>query len=545
MKKDFKQYKVLMISVVIVVFLGLVCFMIINMFFKNGSIVKDVNKKNYSFQYNKSWNVVKLGDSDVILKHNNDGKIIIQLSDIINKYDYLTIDEIIDETLYSIEKQNSDYKLLYKDNVTLTKDKYRGYKFLFENKNNQLMVVLFKKDNKLIMVSYEANNNYFDILLDSVNSIIYSLDIKNEEFSLKNSLKVKTSKIKFLSNDKFDKIFNKQKSYEIAKNNYLVKYRIPSNFIQGEINSSYGYFNLEYDNGSIDIMVDVLNENIYEYIDENSKNGLYKNYDSYKDNKKYSNFKQNLEYIDRKNNSYIYKNSYNYKKDSTEYYENVELMYTLENNHMLRVSIKSKCLPITKKMIDMIKIDSFKNYSSYIKIEKNNNFLIGRLKRFSDYHKNKVDLITINVSDNYEEYDMNKNIYLDRYYRYGFNDKLNVYDYDVHYKLTTLSSDTVVNNINSMLGNLEYDDLKILTYSGDLTLNEKKFIVYDSSYTDISDIMFSKSDRKRYYVNKKVLFYNIPSGGCLYIEINGNGKEITDNVLNELVNFVYEQRDYK
>lgn len=545
MKKDFKQYKVLMISVVIVVFLGLVCFMIINMFFKNGSIVKDVNKKNYSFQYNKSWNVVKLGDSDVILKHNNDGKIIIQLSDIINKYDYLTIDEIIDETLYSIEKQNSDYKLLYKDNVTLTKDKYRGYKLLFENKNNQLMVVLFKKDNKLIMVSYEANNNYFDILLDSVNSIIYSLDIKNEEFSLKNSLKVKTSKIKFLSNDKFDKIFNKKKSYEIAKNNYLVKYRIPSNFIQGEINSSYGYFNLEYDNGSIDIMVDVLNENIYEYIDENSKNGLYKNYDSYKDNKKYSNFKQNLEYIDRKNNSYIYKNSYNYKKDSTEYYENVELMYTLENNHMLRVSIKSKCLPITKKMIDMIKIDSFKNYSSYIKIEKNNNFLIGRLKRFSDYHKNKVDLITINVSDNYEEYDMNKNIYLDRYYRYGFNDKLNVYDYDVHYKLTTLSSDTVVNNINSMLGNLEYDDLKILTYSGDLTLNEKKFIVYDSSYTDISDIMFSKSDRKRYYVNKKVLFYNIPNGGCLYIEINGNGKEITDNVLNELVNFVYEQRDYK
>lgn len=545
MKKDFKQYKVLMISVVIVVFLGLVCFMIINMFFKNGSIVKDVNKKNYSFQYNKSWNVVKLGDSDVILKHNNDGKIIIQLSDIINKYDYLTIDEIIDETLYSIEKQNSDYKLLYKDNVTLTKDKYRGYKLLFENKNNQLMVVLFKKDNKLIMVSYEANNNYFDILLDSVNSIIYSLDIKNEEFSLKNSLKVKTSKIKFLSNDKFDKIFNKQKSYEIAKNNYLVKYRIPSNFIQGEINSSYGYFNLEYDNGSIDIMVDVLNENIYEYIDENSKNGLYKNYDSYKDNKKYSNFKQNLEYIDRKNNSYIYKNSYNYKKDSTEYYENVELMYTLENNHMLRVSIKSKCLPITKKMIDMIKIDSFKNYSSYIKIEKNNNFLMGRLKRFSDYHKNKVDLITINVSDNYEEYDMNKNIYLDRYYRYGFNDKLNVYDYDVHYKLTTLSSDTVVNNINSMLGNLEYDDLKILTYSGDLTLNEKKFIVYDSSYTDISDIMFSKSDRKRYYVNKKVLFYNIPNGGCLYIEINGNGKEITDNVLNELVNFVYEQRDYK
>lgn len=545
MKKDFKQYKVLMISVVIVVFLGLVCFMIINMLFKNGFIVKDVNKKNYSFQYNKSWNVVKLGDNDVILKHNNDGKIIIQLSDIINKYDYLTIDEIIDETLYSIEKQNLNYKLLYKDNVTLTKDKYRGYKLLFENKNNQLMVVLFKKGNKLIMVSYEANNNYFDILLDSVNSIIYSLDIKNEEFSLKNSLKVKTSKIKFLSNDKFDKIFNKQKSYEIAKNNYLVKYRIPSNFIQREINSSYGYFNLEYDNGSIDIMVDVLNENIYEYIDENSKNGLYKNYDSYKDNKKYSNFKQNLEYIDRKNNSYIYKNSYNYKKDSTEYYENVELMYTLENNHMLRVSIKSKCLPITKKMIDMIKIDSFKNYSSYIKIEKNNNFLIGRLKRFSDYHKNKVDLITINVSDNYEEYDMNKNIYLDRYYRYGFNDKLNVYDYDVHYKLTTLSSDTVVNNINSMLGNLEYDDLKILTYSGDLTLNEKKFIVYDSSYTDISDIMFSKSDRKRYYVNKKVLFYNIPNGGCLYIEINGNGKEITDNVLNELVNFVYEQRDYK
>ena len=32
--------------------------------------------------------------------------------------------------------------------------------------------------------------------------------------------------------------------------------------------------------------------------------------------------------------------------------------------------------------------------------------------------------------------------------------------------------------------------------------------------------------------------------GNFYIEINGNGKEITNEVLNELVNFTVEQKNY-
>ena len=49
------------------------------------------------------------------------------------------------------------------------------------------MVSTYKKSDKLVTIRYEANNSYFDILLDSVENIIYNFDINEQKYLINNS----------------------------------------------------------------------------------------------------------------------------------------------------------------------------------------------------------------------------------------------------------------------------------------------------------------------------------------------------------------------
>ena len=77
-----------------------------------------------------------------------------------------------------------------------------------------------------------------------------------------------------------------------------------------------------------------------------------------------------------------------------------------------------------------------------------------------------------------------------------------------------------------------------------MTLNGKKFKVYSGGYTNLGGILFTNTNRIRYYINKKVLFYELSNEGYLIIEVNGNGKEISDEILNEVTNFEYKVEKY-
>lgn len=551
-----KKYKIAIISAILVLLIAICCLVLFTSFTKNSSI-KEVNGETYAFKYDSTWKLKEKKDDTVILKHNSGSKITIQITELADEYRYSTIDELIDELIYNIQEQNSNYKLLSNKEDKLTKYRFDGYKLLYENNDEQVMVSLYKKSDKLVSIRYEATTDYFDILLDSVHNIIYNLDVKDVSFDLKNNLKIETTDVTYSTSDEVDKSLKESSTNEIANNNYLVEYSIPSNFIQSDFDSTRGYYNLKLETGSMTLEVVILNRNIYEYLDKEETTNLYKNYSYYQkdDSEDYSNFKETLTKLENEYDSYIYKNSYYYNKavkydsdfNKQEYKrqdENVELIYALDNNHTLKIVIKSTGLPITEKMINMIKLTKSTNYASYIKIEKESNFLIGKLQRFTDYNKNKIDLITLKVPDKYEEIDKKRNIYLERCYSLNYNEDMKIYDYDVHYELTTLSDESTVKTINSVYIKSTYGESQELTYSGDLTLNGKQFKVYDGGYTDISGIMFTNINRKRYYVTKKVLLYEMSNKGNLYIEINGNGKEITNEILNELTNFTVEEKNY-
>ena len=42
-----------------------------------------------------------------------------------------------------------------------------------------MLVNIYKKDNKLVLAYYSASNEYFDIVLDSVDNMFESLEIKS------------------------------------------------------------------------------------------------------------------------------------------------------------------------------------------------------------------------------------------------------------------------------------------------------------------------------------------------------------------------------
>ena len=553
MKKLFKKYQIVIISAITVLVIGILILMLINLFTKNSSL-KEVNREEYAFKYDKSWKVKEKKDDQIILKHKSGSKITIQITKLADEYRYSTIEELIDEIIYSIQKQNTDYKLISRKEDKLTKYEYNGYKLLYENNKDQVMINTYKRSDQLITIRYEANNKYFDILLDSVHNIIYNLNIKDKKFDLKNSIKVDTGNVQYRKSDNLDKKLKDTKSYELAKNNYLVDYEIPSNFDRQILDTTLGIFNYkvsEYE--EISIVTDIYKVNIYQYLDKADLPNVYNNY-SYlhdKKDKDYSDFK---EVIEKDNDRYIYKNSYLYKtirydkKAQTKEYkrkdETVELIYPLDNNHTFVIKIDAKEVPITKKLIDKIKVNKATNYASYIRVKKDGDFLVGELEKFADYSKTKTKVVTIKVPDKYQEIDKGNNRYVNKNYSYNYNDKLMVYDYTVHYELTSLKEESIIDTINSVYIKTAYGKYQKLTNSGNLTVNDKKLKVYDGGYTDLSGIMFTNTNRVNYYVSKKVLFYNIDSENNLYIEIDGNGKTITNEIINELVNFTVKDKKY-
>lgn len=450
--------------------------------------------------------------------------------------------------MYSIQLQNENYKLLSSQDYKLTNNQISSYKLLYENGNNQIMVVLYKLNDELVMISYEASKDYFDILLDSVNNMINKFNINEEQFDLQSQLKLEMSNINYLTNDDLDNKLTEIKTYEVANNNYQVEYSIPSIFVQNELNSKMGMFNYKTDNGYINISVDIIKSNIYEYLDNDKYLDLYNKYSYLHDekNSEYISFSESLAKLDSEKENYIYKNSYEYEfqleKNRTNYHENYELLYTLDKNHYLQIIIETQNINVSEKMIQMINVESITNYASYIKSFNDENYITSELKIFSDNNRNKIEVVRIKIPNKYREVDKKENIYVDRWYGLNYNDELSLYDYDIHYSLTNLSMEDVIKIFNN--GDIKYYNGNNLVYSNDFTSNEKNFKVYTGGYAKIYDIIYKNTSGNKIYVNKKIIFYRISNDWYLYIEINGNSKEITDDILREISDITIEEKNY-
>ena len=209
----------------------------------------------------------------------------------------------------------------------------------------------------------------------------------------------------------------------------------------------------------------------------------------------------------------------------------------LLKNHILVFEIESSENTIPKDLINAITFSNVKNYANNITKDR-------VLKRFSSYKKDKVDEITIKLPNAYKEIDYSLNMYSYRYFALNYNSKNQIYEYNVMYFFSGTSSklESLVENISIIKTVGYYHEL---VPAGTINLNGKEFVVYNGGYTKNGKGYLDNGDSNTYYMNKKVLFHQLSTGGYIQIEIDGNGVEISQEVLNDLTNIDIMNTEYK
>lgn len=528
--KNKKIVLTILIALIIVI-MGILIYFICG-YFNNKNEIHEISNNNYSFQYDSTWKIDENNEMETSLIHKKSkSKMKIKISELEDELQYKTIDEIFDSLLYNIQKQNSNYKLIYKEQAKITNQAIDGYKILFETDENQASIYLYKQGNRLVTFTYETTYEYFDILLDSVNSIIYSFNLKEMIFDVKTYINIETKEMEYTEQADVATLLNNTKNCEIASSNYLVQYSIPDIFKDTDYDSQYGSYRIDdlpnYSN--IRLNTSIMKCNIYEYLDREDTPNIYDDYDSTSSNKE-------NEIVDKFGDSplsYIYKNK---SLRNNKINENISIVYELNQNHIFIIKIESEGVGIPKELIEMIKIKDYKNIASNIRNEKENGFLIGKLKQFTDYTYEKTEEITLKLPESYQEIDKDTNLYEERNYISDYYEKAPIAKCEIEYSITSLTIESELkileDNINKNLGGY-----KKFSQANDITSNDKKFTVYNRGYTRLSENTDGNGLKYKFYTNEKVLFYDLQNEKRLVIIIKANENQINDELINTLTNF--------
>ena len=485
-KERFNLRSIFYLSTIIVLLIGLILIIIL----KNIKVIdKKIYTDNYDIYYDSTWRITSKDENNVNLKHNTGSILKIKIVTLNDYTKYENLDSSINNILYSINKKNSTNKLINKKPVKINnKD---AYKVFYKSKNKNTLLTIIKESNKLILFEYTAKEKYFDIVLDSSNNIVNSFKLSHKKIDLSKTINLDKNNIRWYSNRKLNSKLNDTNKYSISSNNYKVNYTIPDIFKVVELDTTKGRYNYN----DIDITTSVENINIYEYL------GKDKIYEDYKYLKKKDYFREYLNQVDE--NEYCYKNEYQVENTT---YENVELVYSLNKNHIFVVKIKSKN-PITKKLIKSINIINNSNYSSNIENNINSNKLIGNLIEFTDYKKEKTEEVIIKLPVLTTEEDHNDNLYKIRYYNdQQTNTKLK------YYKISNIESNNKSIN-NNYISRKSFGPFNNLVKNDNEISNDKEFIVYTGKYTNSQKVE----------INTKVLYYKLKNK-FLVIEIESSNK---------------------
>lgn len=148
------------------------------LFFNNKIYMKNYNRGYLNVKYDDTWKVSKSDDTSITLTHSTNSIVDIKISKLTSKNKNSDISLIKEEVRYDIMKNNSSYVLINEEESSVTSNNYSAYKMLFEANDAQNLTIVFKNDKYLCVLNYTALNEYFDILLNSVHSIIGSIELK-------------------------------------------------------------------------------------------------------------------------------------------------------------------------------------------------------------------------------------------------------------------------------------------------------------------------------------------------------------------------------
>ena len=236
---------------IIIIVIGMVLLSMLVVFLYHHYYTDDkiLVNSDYYVMYDNSWNIEERSSKRLVLSHGR-GKLTFNIKELESDKVYLDVNSLIDDIRYDIEKENKNYKLLYKEESKITLNQYNGYWLLYENGDSNVKVGVYKDGDRLVIITYEANIKYFDILLDSANNIIYNFVLTDRVYSLGDELELNKKTdildliddydIDFSGEDCFS--INSRRNTEvyftrIDKNKYILNAEIKdfSNYIFGDM----------------------------------------------------------------------------------------------------------------------------------------------------------------------------------------------------------------------------------------------------------------------------------------------------------------------
>ena len=177
-QEELDKKKKLLKNVILVFAIAVSILLIWIILFKNKSYIRKYENDYYSFNYDTTW-TLNVNESDYIALTNKTNSIInIKVSNLTTKDLNNNLEIISDEVRFDIENQNTKYKLLNEEKAKVTSRMYDAYKLLYEDGENQNLVIIIKNNNNLFVINYISSNETFDIVLDSFQTILGSLNFK-------------------------------------------------------------------------------------------------------------------------------------------------------------------------------------------------------------------------------------------------------------------------------------------------------------------------------------------------------------------------------
>jgi len=193
------------------------------------------------------------------LKHGSDSVLEISIKSLLDDKKYNNLDSLIEEIEYGVAKQNEKYSLMAKEKSKVTMKNIECYKFLYEKDDKQVLVIGTKIDDKIVIFTYFSNNEYYDILLDSVYNIIHNFELNREKVVLETKINaIDITDVKWSGSTKV----TETKEYELAYNHFIVNYKIPVQFKLTTFDNTLGLFRMSDEDNTISLTANIVNYNI-------------------------------------------------------------------------------------------------------------------------------------------------------------------------------------------------------------------------------------------------------------------------------------------
>ncbi|MBR2705247.1 MAG: hypothetical protein IKE91_07245 [Clostridia bacterium] len=459
MKKDLLKRITLVLAFIIII-VGIIVFLSSS----KGIQQEEFSNSNYSVKYDTTWKISESLDNEIVFVHNDTQSTIdISIADLDSNLYGKTLKQIAQNVKNKIEKEYPDYKCISEHITYLNDDISEAYQLLFEDGKRQSLIQIGMYGYKVFISNYTAENQYFDILLDSVQTINANFKIKYESVDMMDSRKIEETGYEVKTDD-VD--YSQTETHSYIGSNYKVTFSVPVQF-KGNV-SGLSYTKESGDGSSTRISITSENENLFTVYDEVMKNSKSYNYTKIE--------------IQKIANGYL--EGYGIKGTTNYGREVYTMLYALNDFNTLQLTVSGD--DVTQNMIDNIKIVSFDRCGNYIDRTSVDGYLVGTLTQenyFSMNDKQTYISVDYKVPEKYKEiveqtYDLgaperarafvigklrNSEITESTWATDSF------YDYNVTINIALGSAETIANNDN-------------LTYKKDVTIGDVTYKYYTSEY---------------------------------------------------------------